>query len=117
MPDPASTTTVTRAQLPFLLAAERRDESGDLVGLDFLPMPASVRLDKRIRNDVKRGVKAELEEGKNAKIYNDRTLCVVQVGPTFRFKAAVKEEIVRKVTIVEVEVEGKPAGAKADAKE
>lgn len=109
-PDPKKN---TRKPLPYeLLSAEtiksllaRADQlPADTVVYVQVPPPANVRKDKPIRRDYERGVQAALEGGNKASVdaYNDRPLCVAQVGPTFRYKAAVKEEVIRKVTVVKV---------------
>ena len=67
-----------------------------------LPSPPGVHKDKPVRKDYERGVLAELEAGNNAKLYNERKLCVAQMGPVFQFKAVVKEETIRKVSVKKV---------------
>jgi hypothetical protein len=92
----------TRKPLPYQLLAKRLDKEGKVIGYDIVQSPPNVRADRPLRKDFERGVLAELEAGTNVEVYNDRPFCVAQIGETFRFKAAVKEEVIRKVTVQKV---------------
>jgi len=100
-----------RTPLPFKLLAAETIKSlmaraatlpADTVVYMEVPTPPSVRQDKPIRRDFDRGVLAELEAGNNVDVYNDRALTVAQMGEEFRFKAVVKEETIRKVSVKKV---------------
>ena len=110
---PAGKSKSKRTPLPYeLLDVEtiksllaRADKlPADTVVYVRVQSPPNVRQDKPLRKDFERGVLAELENGKKEAIdiYNDRRLCVAQVGPSFRYKSAVKEEVIRKVTVQKV---------------
>lgn len=102
-----------RAPLPYALLSTETVKSllaradklpSDTVVYVQVKTPANVRKDKPIRRDFERGVLAALEGGAKEDIdaYNDRPLCVAQLGEKFRFKSAVKEETIRKVTVTKV---------------
>jgi len=92
----------SRAPQTFQLCEVVRDESGEIVSHNRLPMPAGLKGTPR-REDILRAVRKALSDGNEAaiKYYANKELSIPSFPAPVRFDCEVEEVTVRKVVIKE----------------